>query len=78
MRLWDLSKEIPGTPAEGYLRGRGIRLDRWPDALRYTAAAPYFDGEDRRCTFGALLASPAVNAEPSASRAASSDDADLA
>jgi putative DNA primase/helicase len=56
VRLWDLSKPIAGTPAETYLRVRGIRLDRWPDDLRFTAAAPYFDGEDRRCIFGALLA----------------------
>jgi hypothetical protein len=50
-----------------------------PDLGRRWARS--LDCISRRCfgkTFGALLASQAANAEPSASRAASSDDADPA
>ena len=38
--LWMGSKPIAGTPAEAYLRGRGIRVDalgKWPGALRFHA-----------------------------------------
>lgn len=38
--LWMGSKPIAGTPAEAYLRGRGIeieRLGKWPGALRFHA-----------------------------------------
>jgi hypothetical protein len=55
-------------------------LDELPPELGRRWARS-LDFISRRCfgkTFGALLASPAANAEPSASRAASSDDADPA
>jgi hypothetical protein len=40
VNLWLSGKPIAGTPAEAYLRGRGIdveRLGRWPGSLRFHA-----------------------------------------
>jgi hypothetical protein len=34
--LWDQAKLIDGTPAEAYLRGRGISLAPGPEILRFT------------------------------------------
>src|ERR1700736_94033 len=45
-RLFRAGRPVPGTPAEAYLRARGItgRLD-WP-ALRYHPSAPHREAED--------------------------------
>lgn len=33
--IWRASIPIEGTPAEAYLRGRGLKLSRWPVSLRF-------------------------------------------
>jgi hypothetical protein len=56
-RLFRLGRPVPGTPAEAYLRARGIigRLD-WP-ALRFHPAVYYRESTDAPCrTWPALLA----------------------
>ena len=35
LEIWRASLLIDGTPAEAYLRGRGLHLDRWPVSLRF-------------------------------------------
>jgi hypothetical protein len=40
-KLWDEAQPGPGTLAEAYLKGRGIRLASWPAALRFHPAADY-------------------------------------
>ena len=39
--LWDESVPIAGTPAEAYLRGRGISLLPGPEVLRFHPAAEH-------------------------------------
>lgn len=39
--IWRASVPGAGTHAEAYLRGRGIRFDIWPPALRFIADHPY-------------------------------------
>jgi hypothetical protein len=50
--IWGHAKPIEGTPAELYLRGRGILLAEWPETLRFHPSVkyPYRDG-----TFPALI-----------------------
>lgn len=39
--IWERSANGEGTPAQAYLRGRGIRFDIWPPTLRFIADHPY-------------------------------------
>jgi putative DNA primase/helicase len=41
LRLWSASAPLCSTPAETYLRHRGVRMSRWPEDVRYHP----------RCTF---------------------------
>ncbi len=52
--MFDGGRRLPGTPAEAYLRARGItgRLD-WP-ALRYHPAVYYREAEDAPTSRSAL------------------------
>lgn len=36
--IWDASRPITGTPAEIYLRSRGIEVETWPTSIRWNAA----------------------------------------
>ena len=40
-KLWDEAKPGPGSVAEAYLKGRGIRLASWPAALRFHPVADH-------------------------------------
>ena len=47
-RLWKESAKLDGTdPASRYLIGRGIRMEQWPNQLRYVMRASYSDGDGR-------------------------------
>ena len=54
-RLWRLCRPIEGTPAEAYLRTRGIVVGREP-ALGFHPALYYRDAEGAFSTFPALVA----------------------
>lgn len=45
--LWAASLPVAGTLAQGYLERRGIRLDEWPDVLRFHPALAYPGLRDR-------------------------------
>ena len=61
-KLWDEAQPGPGTLAEVYLNGRGIRLAPWPPALRFHPAA---DHPRLKQKFPALIAQVSGAAEPS-------------
>jgi len=42
--LWSIAKPIPGTPAEMYLRNRGLEVDALPSSLRYLPPHKDFPG----------------------------------
>ena len=57
MDLWRASRTIRrGDDVDVYLRGRGIALDDYPKALRFSPIAPYFDGDIRTDRFSAMVA----------------------
>ena len=61
-KLWNEAQPGPGTLAEVYLNGRGIRLASWPAALRFHPAA---DHPKLKQKFPALIAQVIGAAEPS-------------
>jgi putative DNA primase/helicase len=61
-KLWDEAQPGPGTLAEAYLNGRGIRLASWPAALRFHPAA---DHPKLKKQFPAMIAKVIGAAEPS-------------
>jgi hypothetical protein len=61
-KLWDEAQPGPGTLAEAYLKGRGIRLASWPAALRFHQAADHPKLKQR---FPAMIAQVVGAAEPS-------------
>lgn len=46
--LWAEALPLPGTPAEAYLRARGVRLAQWPSSLRFLPRATSLDDRRRR------------------------------
>jgi Toprim domain len=70
-KLWDEAQPGPGTLAEVYLIGRGIRLASWPAALRFHLAA---DHPKLKLRFPAMIAQVVGAAEPSFQVTYLSDD----
>jgi len=53
---WALACPVrAGDPVAKYLENRGLRLNCWPEALRYHSHLPYFDGDRSLGRYPAML-----------------------